>query len=101
LQPVNALRRASARRLAQTCQRYTPLIGAMKRAATTMPPVLAAFQDQVLFLEHHLNAQAIAAVQRELVTVETDIAALIRDMEASIAEANAFLKATHLDEGTR
>jgi hypothetical protein len=97
----DTLRRASARQLAHTRQRYTPLIGAMKRAATTMTPVLAAFRDQVLFLKHHLNTQAIAAVQRELVTVETDIAALIRAMEAAIAEANAFLKATHLEEGAR
>ena len=73
----------------------------MKRAAMTMTPVLAAFRDQVLFLKHHLNAQAVAAVQRELVTVETDIAALIRAMEASIAEADAFLKATQPDEGAR
>jgi hypothetical protein len=90
----DALRRTSARQLAQTRQRYTPIMAAMKRAATTMTPVLAAFRDQVLFLKHHLNAQAIAAVQREMVIVETDIAALIRAMEASIAEANAFLKAT-------
>ena len=73
----------------------------MKRAATTMTPVLAAFRDQVLFLKHNLNAQAIAAVQRALVTVETDIAALIRAMEAAIAEADAFLKATQPDEGAR
>jgi hypothetical protein len=97
----DTLRRASARQLAQTRQRYTPMMGTMKRAATTMTPVLAAFRDQVLFLKHNLNAQAIAAVQREMVTVETDIAALIRAMEASIAEADAFLKATHLDEGAQ
>jgi DUF2959 family protein len=97
----DALRRASARQLAQTRQRYTPLIGAMKRAATTMTPVLSTFRDQVLFLKHNLNAQAIAAVQRELVTVETDIAALIRAMEAAIAEADAFLKATQADAGAR
>jgi ElaB/YqjD/DUF883 family membrane-anchored ribosome-binding protein len=36
-----SLRRASARQLAQTRQRYTPLI-------RTMTPVLAAFRDQVL-----------------------------------------------------
>jgi hypothetical protein len=40
-------------------------------------------------------------VQRELVTVETDIAALIRAMEAAIAEADAFLKATQADVGAR
>jgi len=97
----DTLRRASARQLAQTRQRYTPLIGAMKRAASTMTPVLAAFRDQVLFLKHNLNAQAIAALQHELVMVETDIAALIRAMEASIAEADAFIKATTSGEGAR
>jgi uncharacterized protein YhaN len=89
----DTLRRASARQLAQTRQRYTPLMGAMRRAEAKMAPVLAAFRDQVLFLKHNLNTQAIASLQQELVTVETDIAALIRAMEASIAEADAFIKA--------
>ena len=88
----DTLRRASARQLALTRQRYTPLMHAMKRAEAKMTPVLAAFRDHVLFLKHNLNAQAIAALQQELVVVETDIAALIRAMEASIAEADAFIK---------
>jgi uncharacterized phage infection (PIP) family protein YhgE len=86
------LRRASARQLAQTRQHYEPLIGAMQRAEAKIEPVLAVFRDQVLFLKHNLNAQAIASLQQELVTVETDVAALVRDMEASIAEADAFLQ---------
>jgi Protein of unknown function (DUF2959) len=89
----DTLRRASARQLAQTRQRYTPLMAAMRRAEAKMAPVLAAFRDHVLFLKHNLNAQAIASLQQELVTVETDIAALIRAMEASMAEADAFIKA--------
>jgi hypothetical protein len=64
----------------------------MQRAEAKIEPVLAVFRDQVLFLKHNLNAQAIASLQQELVTVETDVAALVRDMEASIAEADAFLK---------
>lgn len=86
------LRRASARQLAQTRQHYQPLIGAMQRAEAKIEPVLAVFRDQVLFLKHNLNAQAIASLQQELMTVETDVAALVRDMEASIAEADTFLK---------
>jgi len=91
------LRRASARQLAQTRQRYTPLMRTMKRAEAKMEPVLAAFRDQVLFLKHNLNARAIASVRQEGVAVETDITALIRAMEAAIAEADAFIKA--LDQG--
>lgn len=86
------LRRASAQQLAQTRQHYEPLMGAMKRAEAKIEPVLAVFRDHVLFLKHNLNAQAIASLQQELVSVETDVAALVRDMEASIAEADAFLK---------
>ncbi len=91
------LRRASARQLAQTRQRYTPLMRTMKRAEAKMEPVLAAFRDQVLFLKHNLNARAIASLRQEGMAVETDITALIRAMEAAIAEADAFIKA--LDQG--
>jgi hypothetical protein len=91
------LRRASARQLAQTRQRYTPLMSTMKRAEAKMEPVLAAFRDQVLFLKHNLNARAIASIRQEGMTVETEITALIRAMEAAIAEADAFIKA--LDQG--
>jgi hypothetical protein len=87
-----ALRRASAQQLAQTRQRYTPFLAAMRRAEAKMEPVLAVFRDQVLFLKHNLNAQAIAGLQQEARTVEANIAALIRDMDAAIAEANTFLK---------
>ncbi len=87
------LRRASARQLAHTRQRYAPLTRAMRRAEAKIDPVLTAFRDQVLFLKHNLNAQAIASLQEELVAVETNIAGLIREMEASIAEADAFIQA--------
>jgi hypothetical protein len=56
-----------------------------------MDPVLRAFQDQVLFLKHNLNAQAIAALQNPTVEIEQDVQILIRDMEASINEANEFI----------
>ena len=95
-----SLRRASARQLAQTRQRYTPLIRTMKRAEATMAPVLAAFRDQVLFLKHNLNARAIAAIRQEGVAVETEITGLIRAMEAAIAEADTFLKTLDQEQGS-
>ena len=87
------LRRASELKLEQTRRRYAQLIGAMKRAEAKIEPVLSAFRDQVLFLKHNLNAQAIASLQDELASVKADIASLIKEMEASIAEADAFIKA--------
>ena len=87
------LRRSSARKLSQTKRQYSQLITAMKRAERKMEPVLTAFHDQVLFLKHNLNAKAIASLQTELGSVEAEVNALIRDMEASIKEADAFINA--------
>lgn len=87
------LRRASEQKLEQTRLRYSQLIEVMKRAETKIDPVLLAFRDQVLFLKHNLNAQAIASLHNELASVKADIALLIKEMEASIAEADAFIKA--------
>ena len=87
------LRRASEQKLEQTRQRYSQLIEVMKRAESKIDPVLLAFRDQVLFLKLNLNAQAIASLHDELASVEADIALLIREMEASVAEADAFIKA--------
>lgn len=87
------LRQSSEQKLLQTRDKCGKLISAMKRAESKMEPVLTVFSDQVLFLKHNLNAQAIASLQDELVSVEADIASLIKEMEASIAEANAFIEA--------
>jgi gas vesicle protein len=86
------LRQSSARKLRETKSKYAQLIGAMKRAERKIDPVLSAFHDQVLYLKHNLNAQAIASLQNELATIETDVARLIREMEASIKEADSFIR---------
>ena len=88
-----SLRRSSERKLKQTRKQYSQLIRAMKRVEKKIDPVLSAFRDQVLYLKHNLNARAIASLRSELVSVEADVASLIKDMEASIAEANTFIKA--------
>ena len=88
---TEALRNASARQLDETKQRFGDVLYAMRKAEGKMGPVLAAFSDQVLFLKHNLNARAIASLDSTLGELEDEIAVLIRDMEASIAEANAFI----------
>lgn len=92
------LRRASERKLTQTRQQYGQLIGAMKKAESRIEPVLSAFRDQVLFLKHNLNAQAVASLKGELGKVETNVGRLIQEMEASIGEADAFIQAMAKDE---
>jgi len=86
------LRRSSEQKLRDTQRRYDEFIDAMKRAAAKMEPVLAAFRDQVLYLKHNLNAAAIAALETTTANLESDVATLIKDMESSIAEANAFIQ---------
>ena len=59
----------------------------MKRAESKMSPVLAKFKDQVLFLKHNLNAQAIASLKSELGTVESNIHLLIKEMGKAAAKS--------------
>ena len=65
----------------------------MKRSEQKMQPVLAAFRDQVLYLKHNLNAQAVSSLQGTADTLQTDVAALVADMEAAVREATAFIDA--------
>src|SRR4051812_45635954 len=85
-------RRTSERLLSDTRGKYQQLIALMKRSEEKMKPVLAKFHDNVLFLKHNLNAAAISSLQGTAGQIETDVQALIKDMEASIAEADAFMK---------
>jgi hypothetical protein len=85
------LRASSARQLSETQARYKQLLQAMRRAESRLEPVLKTFHDQVLYLKHNLNARAIGSLKSELQNVEANTAALIRDMNASIAEAERFV----------
>lgn len=85
------LRAQSARQLDATKRRYADLMRVMHAAADRMDPVLATFRDQVLFLKHNLNAQAVAALGDTTRDLQQDITRLIADMEKSIREADAFI----------
>ena len=85
------LRRTSQRQLQDTRSRYQKLIASLKRAEKKLDPVLAAFNDRVLFLKHNLNARAIASLRTNRAAIEADIGALVADMNKSIAEADQFI----------
>ena len=86
-----SLRAQSRQQLKLSRQHYTRLIKAMHKAEQKIQPVLGAFRDQVLFLKHNLNANAIAALQQEFSEIALDISQLIQAMEKSISEANHFV----------
>jgi hypothetical protein len=85
-------RRQDQVRLRATRARCDQMLAAMKRAAAKMDPVLGAFRDEVLYLKHNLNASAIGALQASADEIERDIAVLIREMQASIAQTREFLE---------
>ncbi|MFO1499723.1 MAG: DUF2959 family protein [Verrucomicrobiota bacterium] len=86
------LRQDSEQKLRETQRKYEGLHTAMKRAEGSMEPVLVQFRDQVTYLKHNLNAQAIGALRGEVLDIEKEVQALIRDMNSSISEAESFLK---------
>lgn len=86
------LQAASRRQLLETRSRYNGMVVALKKAEQSMDPVLAQLKDHVLFLKHNLNAQAIASLKGEAASIQTEITRLLKDMNASIAKADEFIK---------
>jgi len=85
------LRRDSENKLRATRNEYTKLIRAMQRSEKAVYPVLDTLRDQVLYLKHNLNANAISSLKGELATVDQDVSRLIGAMQNSINEANKFI----------
>ncbi len=89
---TESMRASSREQLRQTRQRYEEMHASLKRAEESMDPVLTKFRDHVLFLKHNLNAQAIASLKGEAVSIQNDIARLIEDMNRSVQRADEFIK---------
>ncbi|MBT8136086.1 MAG: DUF2959 domain-containing protein [Gammaproteobacteria bacterium] len=88
------LRSQSEQQLRETQRRYDGMVAVMRRAEARIQPVLNPFRDQVLWLKHNLNAQAIASLQGEVAVIESDVASLIADLERAIAAADEFMQNT-------
>lgn len=85
------LRRSSKAQLKQTQKRYREMLASMLQAEASMEPVLRIFHDNVLFLKHNLNAQAIGSLQSEFANLKGEIAVLIRKMNSAIESSNKFI----------
>lgn len=86
------LRRDSSNKLKETQRRYQRLLKSMRRAEGKMAPVLAALNDNVLYLKHNLNAAAIGALQGEFDQIKQDIRSLLQEMNGAIEQSNAFIE---------
>jgi hypothetical protein len=91
------LRAASGRQLKATRVRYDAFMKQMREAEKVMHPVLAKFHDQVLFLKHNLNAQAVGSLKNEHARIESDVNQLINEMENAIKQADSFVDALKSD----
>lgn len=89
---TESMRSGSREQLRLTRSRYEEMHISLKRAEESMTPVLTKFKDHVLYLKHNLNAQAIATLKGQAVSIQTEIARLIEDMNKSIQRADEFIK---------
>ncbi len=87
-----SLKRESSKKLAATQRQFSQLLRSMRSAESKMEPVLSSLQDNVLYLKHNLNAQAVAAIKGEFTNLKRDIQVLMNDMNKSIADSNKFIE---------
>ena len=85
------LRRSSQQTLDATRTKYEQMLATMRDVETKMEPVLLTFQDNVLYMKHNLNAQAIGALRAEFTSLQGKIDTLIEKMNSSIQASNAFI----------
>jgi len=83
---------SSRQKLNKTRDRYQQMLKKMHRAEKSMEPVLKIFRDNVLFLKHNLNAQAIGSLQGEFASLQSEIDVLLDRMNAAIASSDEFIK---------
>ena len=86
------LKRQSQSSLKQTERKYLTLIKAMRNAEKRMSPILNALKDNMLYLKHNLNAQAIGALKAEYQSIKQDVDRLIKDMNSSINHSQSFIQ---------
>lgn len=86
------LRRSSRAQLQKTKTHYKDMLASMHQAEKSMAPVLRIFRDNVLFLKHNLNAQAIGSLQNEFSNLKGEIIILIAKMNEAIESSNEFIK---------
>ena len=86
-----SLRADQAQKLSLARRQFATMRDRMQKARDRVDPVMAVLSDNVLFLKHSLNAQALSALRGQVTQLEGQVDALIRDMQLAIEEADAFI----------
>lgn len=79
------------RQLDDTRRKYASLASALHQSEASMDPVLRKLKDQVLFLKSSLNAAAVGGIEAHARSIESDINALVKDIQNSIKVGNEFI----------
>jgi hypothetical protein len=85
------MRRSSRQKLQDTKIRYKEMLAGMHGAEKSMDPVLRSFRDNVLFLKHNLNAQAVGSLKLEFSMLKGEVDALIKKMNLAVETSNKFI----------
>ena len=92
-----AMKNDSRKLLKETRDRHLKLMKQMKSSEAKLKPVVQAFRDQVLYLKHNLIARAINSLKKTVIEIDDDIAALVKDIDASNAEADRAIAGLKAD----
>lgn len=85
------LKNDSQQKLKATKSQYQSLLRAMRKAESSLDPVLVTLKDNVLYLKHNLNARAIASLQGELTSIDRDVSTMLSAMQKAIDESDKFI----------
>ena len=81
--------------------RQATYMRAMRSTEDQIAPVLKAFQDQVLFLKHNLNSRAIGSLKTTSAVLQSDVAGLIKSIDASSQEADKLITSLAASDDTK
>lgn len=87
-----AARERAMQRTAQAEARYGEMLTTMRQAADATGPALAAVQAALASLGPQPSDDAVGALHGAVADVDATVAALVRDLDQSIAEADAFVQ---------
>ena len=87
------LRKQSDERLAKTKARYAEIHASGQKAGEIYAPLMKALQDQVTYLGHDLNPEALASLRGEATKLNTQAQQLSKSVDDTIAVANTNIAA--------
>jgi hypothetical protein len=87
------LKKRSDERLAKTKERFAEIDAAGQKAKEAYAPVMKALQDQVTFLGHDLNAEAVSSLKPDAAKLNTQAQELGQRIDETIAIANKSIAA--------